>query len=86
MARGSSRSTGSETPEPPKPESMAQSLPRGARSYDEMNTGAMVFELQGTVGKIEQAVASLEKMIDRGFASVDKKLDEHHNSIRFIER
>jgi hypothetical protein len=83
MAKGAIKAP---EPRPPDPESMAQSVPRGTRSYDEMNTGTMVFELQGTVGKIEQAVVSLEKLVDRGFANVDKKLDQHSNSIRFIER
>lgn len=40
---------------------------RLTRSYDEMNTGPMVFELQGTVHEIKQSLASLTALVERGF-------------------
>lgn len=50
---------------PPTPTEIAQATPTGGlRSYDEMNTGQMVFELQGTVGEVKEAIAALT--LDRG--------------------
>jgi len=46
------------------PESVAQVTPKFARSYDEMNTGQMVFELQGTVGELKEAIHALTKTVE----------------------
>jgi hypothetical protein len=46
------------------PGSMAQTTPKSVRSYDEMNTHSMVFELQGTVGELKEAVATLGRTLD----------------------
>ncbi|MCE9650247.1 MAG: hypothetical protein K8R18_11560 [Parvibaculum sp.] len=46
------------------PQSFAETTPRGLRSFDEMNTGQMVFELQGTVGEIKEAVAALSRSLE----------------------
>ncbi len=46
------------------PSSIAQTTPRGVRSYDEMNTSNMVFEMQGTVGEIKEAIASLTRVVE----------------------
>lgn len=54
---------GSNDPQPP--DSFAQTTPQGiTRSFDEMNTGQMVFELQKTVGEIQETLRSLAPKID----------------------
>jgi len=51
-------------PEPRPPEQFAQTPPKGVlRSYDEMNTGQMVFELQGTVGELKSTVSQLAELM-----------------------
>lgn len=80
------KTEGSSSADTQPPSSLAQTPPRVQRSYDEMNTGAMVFELQGTVGEIKHAVATLEKTLDKGLAALEKKIDEHQKSLRWIEK
>jgi hypothetical protein len=46
-----------------KPGALAQTTPP-VRSLDDMNTGAMVFELQGTVGELKESVANLARKLD----------------------
>jgi hypothetical protein len=46
------------------PRSVADAVPKVVRSFDEMNTGAMVFELQGTVGELKQAIVSLQMTLE----------------------
>ena len=46
--------------EPVLPGKLANITPV-VRSFDEMNTGQMVFELQGTVGELREAVSNLSK-------------------------
>lgn len=46
------------------PKSVADVVPKVVRSFDEMNTGTMVFELQGTVGELKQAIVSLQMAIE----------------------
>ena len=62
---------GAQEPRAPSSAEIAQTTPKGARSYDEMNTGTMVFELQGTVGELKEAVAALTRTVERGFARVE---------------
>jgi hypothetical protein len=57
---------------PPNSAEIVQAIPKGGtRSYDEMNTGNMVFELQGTVGELKEAVAALTRSVDRGFDRIE---------------
>jgi hypothetical protein len=56
----------------PTPEVLAQATPKGpVRSYDEMNTGQMVFELQGTVGELKESIASLTRTVQAGFSRAE---------------
>jgi hypothetical protein len=55
--------TPSQTPE--------TSAPIKVRSFDEMNTGQMVFELQGTIGEIKAAVLALTHTVDHGFNRIE---------------
>jgi hypothetical protein len=49
-----------------------QTPPTGmTRSYNEMNTNSMVFELQGTVHEIKQSIASLTALVERGFGRME---------------
>jgi hypothetical protein len=73
-------------PEPPDPEAMAQTTPKGVRSYTDLNTHQMVFELQGTVHEMKQAVASLDRNVERQFLDIKERLNEHQKSLRWIER
>jgi hypothetical protein len=58
---------------PPDSTEIAQAIPKGAtRSYDEMNTGQMVFELQGTVHELKEAIASLSRNVEIGFSRIDR--------------
>jgi hypothetical protein len=51
---------------------IAQTAPTGVpRSYNEMNTSSMVFELQGTVHEIKQSIASLAALVERGFGRTE---------------
>ena len=51
---------------------VAQTLTKGeTRSYNEKSTGPMVFELQGTVHEIKQAIASLTALAERGFGRTE---------------
>ena len=62
----------SSAPRPPDSTEIAQATPKGGtRSYDEMNTGAMVFELQGTVGELKEAIAALTRTVERGLGRVE---------------
>ena len=45
------------------PGTLAQTTP--VRTFDEMNTGLMVFELQGTVGELKNAVSVLDGRLDK---------------------
>lgn len=57
---------------PPSATEIVQTTPKGGtRSYDEMNTGQMVFELQGTVGELKESIASLTRIVEKGFSRVD---------------
>jgi len=59
-------------PRPPSEAEVAPTLTKGiTRSYDEMNTGPMVFELQGTVHEIKQSIASLTALVERGFGRIE---------------
>ena len=53
------------------PTSMAQTTPKGVRSYDEMNTGLMVFELQGTVGELKEAIAAVHRTLEATLKKVE---------------
>ena len=68
------------------PDSVAQTTPRPVRSFDDMNTGHMVFELQGTVGEIKNAVKNLEKIVEKGFDRIESKMKEHQSAINSIHR
>ena len=50
--------------QPAPPESLAQVTPKFARSYDEMNTGQMVFEMQGSIGELKEAIAALVRSVE----------------------
>jgi orotate phosphoribosyltransferase-like protein len=67
--------------EPKPPESMATSTPKDVRSYDEMNTHTMVFELQGTVGELKEAVTTLGKTLDK----TSSRLETEERSISEIK-
>lgn len=50
-------------PQPQPPESFAQAPPKDTRSFDEMNTSSMIFEMQGTLGEVKQAVLALHNLV-----------------------
>src|ERR1019366_68391 len=56
--------TPSQTPETSEPVKVL--------SFDEMNTGQMVFELQGSVGEIRAAIAALTSKVDQGFNRIER--------------
>lgn len=58
---------------PPASTEIAQATPKkgDVRSYDEMNTGTMMFELQGTVGEIKQAISDLSRTVERGLTRIE---------------
>jgi len=59
-------------PRTPSETEIAQTTPKGVvRSYDEMNTGQMVFELQGTVGELKESIAALTRTVEKGFSRID---------------
>ncbi|ESY51702.1 MULTISPECIES: hypothetical protein [unclassified Mesorhizobium] len=58
-------------PKTSTPESMVQTAPASTRSYDEMNTHQMIFEMQGTLGEIREAIRSLEKGAQRAISRVE---------------
>ncbi|MGA2871118.1 MAG: hypothetical protein ABSF34_18405 [Verrucomicrobiota bacterium] len=68
------------------PESMAQTAPKTTRSYDEMNTHQMVFELQGTIGEIKAVISSLQRgeekissrveLVEHSMSEVKDRLDK----------
>ena len=67
----------SQVPRPPEPSEIAQTNPKGTtRSYDEMNTGQMVFELQGTVGEIKARIEGMERDIKESLRSLAPKLED----------
>jgi hypothetical protein len=50
---------------PPSPTEIVQTTPKGGtRSYDEINTGQMVFELQGTIGELRESIAALSRRVE----------------------
>jgi len=54
------------------PAQFAQTVPKGPlRSYDEMNTGQMVFELQGTVGELKSSMAQMLDLLKSNTARID---------------
>jgi hypothetical protein len=82
---------------PETPESVAQTTPRVMRSYDEMNTSHMVFEMQGTLGEVKQAVLALDKNLERtakslkdefekDLSKVNKTLEKHQTTLDTIHR
>jgi hypothetical protein len=55
------------------PAAFAQAPPKGVvRSFDEMNTGQMVFELQKTVGEVGASIAALTRTVEIGFSRIEK--------------
>jgi hypothetical protein len=69
---GDDRKPGSESSEAAPPKSLAQVTPKFARSYDEMNTSQMVFEMQGTIGELKEAITALGKAVEAS----DKRLEK----------
>ena len=53
------------------PDRIAEAVPKFTRSFDEMNTGSMVFELQGSVGELKESIASLTRLVEKGFNKID---------------
>lgn len=54
------------------PEQFPQTTPKGhLRSYDEMNTSQMVFELQGTVGELRSSMAQVINLLTANTARVE---------------
>lgn len=56
---------------PQPPESFPQTPPKTTRSFDEMNTGTMIFEMQGTLGEVKQAVLALTSLVQQGGTRID---------------
>jgi hypothetical protein len=56
---------------PLTPGQTPETTPPKMRSFDDMNTGVMVFELQGTVGEIKAAIVALTSKIDQGFSRIE---------------
>jgi hypothetical protein len=71
---------------PPAETEIAQTTPKGLiRSYDEMNTGQMVFELQGTVHELKASITTLRQTVERGFARIEG-LERTSTEIREVLR
>jgi hypothetical protein len=70
------------------PAEVVQVPPKGlVRSYDEMNTGSMVFELQGTVGELKEAVADLRRTMNRVLDKIqvaDRSSQEVKDTLRIL--
>jgi hypothetical protein len=62
-----------------------------------MNTGHMVFEMQGTLGEVRQAITAMDKSLERSVSNlketfekdldrVNKAIDKHQRSLDNIHR
>jgi hypothetical protein len=62
-----------ENSRPPTATEIAQiPPPPGQRSYSDVNTGHMVFELQGTIGELKESIAALTRSVEKGFTRIDE--------------
>jgi len=70
----------------PTPEALAQAPPKGpVRSYDEMNTGQMVFELQGSVHELKALITTLSQTVGQVVSRTDS-LEKTGSEIKEILR
>jgi len=59
------------SPEPRPPDSFAAAPPGITRSLHEMNAANMIFEIQGTLGEVKQAVQTLTTLVQQGEARLN---------------
>jgi len=83
MADDAPEASGDQKP----PAQFPQTAPKATRSYDDMNTGHMVFELQGTVGEMKEAITALDRAVERGagrIEGVERSMSEIKESLRLL--
>lgn len=57
--------------EPQPPDSFAQAPPPPDHLLQAMNTSNMIFEMQGTLGEVKQAVLALTNLVEQGRTRMD---------------
>jgi hypothetical protein len=60
-----------EPTEPQPPEDFAQTTPKFNPLLHAMNTSSMIFEMQGTLGEVKQAVLALTNLVEQGRTRMD---------------